>query len=279
MAEDLTLGAKLVELGLRGYDKLVDRSTLPANKRILLESTLDNNRQLITRDSFNPGELRAMVDLIKRKYSAADPVLDEYRKYLKSSIDAHNVAVSKKDRDHYIYPEFLENYQRDANAIDKYKQGTITEDLQNLLRQKSRNYYQNYALKEAYRGKEKPNLDLGPYIQYDNYKDAMSGRKIFGDTTPEQSVSTSLGQYNFNYDKDGNLNIKDNYDFNPNYNVLSRTSTKRPVSLEGVLASPLIGGLYNEIRAYAGEKIPEGSGRPVDIKMTPQELSDLFKRE
>lgn len=72
---------------------------------------------------------------------------------------------------------------------------------------------------------------------------------------PLGNVQTTLGRFRYIRDKDGTLRIVDSYDFNP-----PSASTGQEMSV-GEL-SP-----YGVIRRYAGEKIPPGYGRQVNVNL------------
>lgn len=278
---DLSIGARLVEQALKAYDYLNDRKTLPTNRRIFLESTLDNNRNDITERDFNNQELRGLAELITNKYRKVQPELQLYRQYIDKQLARNADAIKNKDKGKMIYPEFLNAFSRDAAAIDALKQGKVTADLASLLNKKTRDYYTNYGFKEAFQGNN-PDLDVRPNIQYEDYQDANSGRVVSGNVTPQQSLSTTLGRFNYSIGKDGSINVKDAYDFNPATNVITNTSVNKKVNPDMVAGGFIDFGpsaLYNELRAYAGEKIPQGQGRNVNITLTPQNLQELFLQE
>ena len=70
---------------------------------------------------------------------------------------------------------------------------------------------------------------------------------------PIGNVQTTLGRFRYARDAKGNLIIQDTYDFNPHEGV----------SQEQYSAA----GPYGLIRGYAGEKIPPGYGRTVNINL------------
>jgi hypothetical protein len=83
---------------------------------------------------------------------------------------------------------------------------------------------------------------------------------LFSMGDPMGNVQTTLGQFRYMKDPQGNLQVMDKYDFNPpNPNV---TQEARTGDYGGF-------GPYNLIRDYAGEKIPPGKGREVRINLGP----------
>jgi hypothetical protein len=57
-------GDSVIENSLKLYDKLQDRSTLPTNQRVFLDTFLDNKRDTIDTKQFSPEELHAIRNLI-----------------------------------------------------------------------------------------------------------------------------------------------------------------------------------------------------------------------
>ena len=92
-------------------------------------------------------------------------------------------------------------------------------------------------------------------IQYDDYR--KSGKPVTL-LTPLGNIQTTLGRFRYTRDANGNLIVQDMYDFNP--------------PQEGALQEQRTGdygalGPYGLIREYAGQKIPPGYGRPVNINL------------
>jgi hypothetical protein len=82
---------------------------------------------------------------------------------------------------------------------------------------------------------------------------------------PMGNVQTTLGQFRYQRDPKGNLQISDTYDFNPpNPNATQEART-------GDYGAT---GLYGLIRDYAGERIPPGMGRDVRINLPPVRRAD-----
>lgn len=73
------------------------------------------------------------------------------------------------------------------------------------------------------------------------------------------NVQTTLGQFRYKKGKNGNIQVSDNYDFNPH--------SHGGATSEAVAAT----GPYNALRMYAGEKMPPGTGRAVRLNLPPTE--------
>jgi hypothetical protein len=78
------------------------------------------------------------------------------------------------------------------------------------------------------------------------------------------NVQTTLGQFQYARDPQGNLSVTDTYDFNPPNPYLTQEARTGEYGAMGP---------YGLIREYAGEKVPPGKGRQVQIN-----LSNPFKR-
>lgn len=75
---------------------------------------------------------------------------------------------------------------------------------------------------------------------------------------PLGNLQTTLGRFRYSRDANGNLVVQDTYDFNP--------------PQEGAMQEQRTGdygalGPYGLIRDYAGEKIPPGYGRQVNVNL------------
>jgi hypothetical protein len=258
--EDLTLGEKIVESGLKLYDRFSDRKTMPANRRIFLESVLDKTKNPITESSFNKAELDALLEVIFNKYKAIEPAIDQYEKYLLSRIKIHNKAVAAKDKDRIMYPDFAKRYLEDFEAIKAYKQGKLTPVFLELA-SGLEDYPRHHALKAA--ELRSNSFNVKPIIGYEDYGiDVHKARQALAGQDPRAALHTTLGRFRYEIDPaTNNLTIVDRYDFNP-------LTTPR-VTAEQVLTSPepLQGGVYGLLRQYAGRVLPDGSGRNVRVQL------------
>jgi hypothetical protein len=75
---------------------------------------------------------------------------------------------------------------------------------------------------------------------------------------PRGNIQTTLGRFKYARDAKGNLVVQDTYDFNP---PQEGTMQEQRTGDYGAL------GPYGLIRDYAGEKIPRGYGRPVNVNL------------
>jgi len=266
--ENLSLGEKVVESGLRLYDKFSDRKTMPTNRRIFLESVLDKTKAPITEASFNKAELNALAEIILNKYKPLNPLLDQYEVYLSDALKRHAKAVAEKDKDRVMYPEFAKRYSEDLEAIQAYKQGKLTPGFLDLA-----SGAQDYPRSVAFR---RLNLDrkfnVKPIIGYEDYGvEADEARQAFAGRDPRAALHTTLGRFRYEIDPTTNeLVVVDRYDFNPPGSfVPGKTKTPPPIGAEQLVTSPegLEGGVYRLLRQYAGRVLPEGSGRDVKVRL------------
>jgi hypothetical protein len=65
-----TITNALVGAGIKGYGAIADRSKMPSNKRIFLDTFADDQTSPITEKHFNDAELKSIIDLIKAKHAA-----------------------------------------------------------------------------------------------------------------------------------------------------------------------------------------------------------------
>lgn len=265
MADNLSLFGNLVEQGLKLYDKTQDRSKLPANKRVFLESMLENNRQPITEASLSKAEQDALKSLIQQKYAPLAEPLTQYKDYL-------NKLLAQKDAKNFYSPDQLSQAKQDLKTVNSFLAGNITPEFLQLANLgKGTMVNTQNLMREA--GVDRKQFDIYPSIQYKDYgaspAEAMANFSVSaGNNNGISALQTLLGRFNFNVDKSGNLLIKDQYDFN----------STPGVSQESVHEVAPILGPYQVLREYAGEKMPEGQGRPVNISvpMAPLQYRDPF---
>ena len=87
---------------------------------------------------------------------------------------------------------------------------------------------------------------------------ASMSPSLFSMGDPLGNLQTTLGRFKYVRDAKGNLVVQDTYDFNP---PQEGTMQEQRTGDYGAL------GPYGLIRDYAGEKIPRGYGRPVNINL------------
>lgn len=241
---DLGLGEKIIDTGLRLYDKFADRKTMPTNRRIFLESVLDKSKQPITESAFSPEELDTLGQVIYGKYRAIDPQLSKYESLLADKMTKHAEAVAAKNKDRILYPEYAKQYSQELAAIRAYRQGKLTPEFLSLAADR---------------------FNVKPNVVYEDYGiDPEKARTALSGSNPREALHTTLGRFVYTVDpQTGGLVITDKYDFNPT------NMSNQPVS-EGTLVYGSEGGgagLYGAIREYAGNVLPPGSGRDVRIQL------------
>ena len=260
---ELTLADRIVEQGLRAYGSLVNREELPLNKRIFLESVIDARKDPITEASLREPERKALAEVVRSKYEQplVATKLSVYEKWLAKELQKHKQAVSKKDKDKIMYPEYAAQFEKDLNAIRDFKRGVITEDFIDLTKGGLINNERLYGLTKSGAGIQwftKPNIGYADYPI-----DASEERNVFTNRVPE-ALEQTFGRIAYSVDpKTKQLVFREDYDFNP-------IPADAPSSTEAALASaPEAGGgpLYRAIRLYAGKVLPPGQGRPVNVRI------------
>lgn len=265
-----TLGNKIVETGLRLYDRFSDRSKMPSNRRVYLETVLDKSRAPITEQSLRAEELDALRQIIRRKYEPIQPQLAQYENYLQQTMTKHEQAVRAKNKDRMLYPEAFARYSADLQAIRDFRKGYLSPEFIDLTQGKQ-DYYRQLGLREA---GVTERFGVRPSVHYEDYAvDPKQARRANAGANPQASLHTLLGQFTYEA-PGGRLVINDNYDFNPPRSVITGTEQRRPdVTFEGLAAAApgaaegAGNGLYALLRDYAGVKIPPGQGRPVRIQL------------
>jgi hypothetical protein len=261
-----SLFSSIVGGGLSMYDKMQDRSKLPANKRVFLESMLDKERTPITESKLSKSEQDALKELVWTKYSVLADPLTKYKSYLEK-------LTTQKDAKLFYSPDQLAQAKQDLKTVNSYFEGKITPDLLQLANlNKGTNVNSTNLLREA--GVDYKQFNLYPNIQYENYgsspgEAAANFSVSAGNTNGKSSIQTLLGRFNFDVDKQGNLKIKDTYDFN---------KPEQSTMAEGRYEAAGAMGPYQVLREYAGEQMPQGQGRNVNISvpLEPLQYRDPF---
>lgn len=255
-----SLFGTLIGSGLSIYDKLQDRSKLPANKRVFLESMLENDRTPITEAKLSKQEQDALKELVFEKYSTFKDPLSKYKVFLEK-------LVNSKDSKKFYSQDQLVQAQQDLGTVNSFLNGKLTPEFLKLANlNKGTNVNSANLLREA--GVDYKTFNVYPDIQYKNYGSSEEEvRNNFstsaGNRTGKGSIQTLLGRFNFDIDNKGNLLVKDKYDFNP------KTGTTNSESVYEAASSM---GPYQLLREYAGEKMPPGSGRDINISVPIESL-------
>jgi hypothetical protein len=97
----------LVGAGIKGYGAISDRSSMPYNKRLYLETFADEQRTPITEKSFTEAELRNIGEIVRSK-QAIDPKLtsgyinyNDYAKFINPKETSQVTGVAAGERNPY----------------------------------------------------------------------------------------------------------------------------------------------------------------------------------
>jgi hypothetical protein len=245
---DRTLGERLFESASKGYRDFVGAENLPADKRIYMESVIDKRRDPITERSFTPEELEVMRGVITRRYDAIKPQLKEsiakQREYAAESL---NMALKSTDPTHRAsYLQYYKGYMQTVKNLTSF---LSTGKLNKTVVDEGRFY------------------DIEPNIQYEDYENpgavaSFTGVGLGQSAGKDAAIGQTLGRFVYDVDPQGVINIKDTYDFGPGYNTF--TGEKEEPARVGI-ASLLVP--KRAARMYGYHQLPEGQGRPVQIKL------------
>ena len=279
MADNLSLFGNIIEKGVKLYDKTQDRSKLPANQRVFLESTLDNVKTPITQAVLSKAEQDALKNLIVSRYEPLKGPMAEYKAILEKKLAEDAQAIKTKNKDRMMYPEFKQQALKDLQAINKFFNGSLTPDFLDLAAGKT-NYERSHFLNQAglYNskyGKTGTPFNVPSNIQYTDYnkqnKTEADNTVGAGSTNPEAAIRTLLGRFNYTVDPNNNLIVNDTYDFNPHPGT---SGTEANGGDPEASTDPI----YTSLRLYAGEKLPPGQGRAVNmsVPLAPLQYRDPF---
>lgn len=76
-----SLTNSLVGMGIKGYGAIADRSSMPSNKRLYLETFADEQRTPITEKSFTEAELKSIGEIVRAKQMANPSANTGYIQY------------------------------------------------------------------------------------------------------------------------------------------------------------------------------------------------------
>jgi len=92
-------------------------------------------------------------------------------------------------------------------------------------------------------------------------------------------IATTLGQFGYAVNPEGNIDVTDTYDFNAYTDGKRTTGTEYSQSnpaAKSVLALASLG--VSPLAAYAQEQIPEGRGRPVRVTIPKERFGDNYDK-
>ena len=244
---DRTLGERAFETLSKGYRDFVGAENLPADKRIYMESVIDKRRDPITERSFTPEELEVMRGVITRRYDALKPKFQEdianQRRY--AAEDLKNALKSTDPAERATYLHY-------------YK--TATEKIKNLTSFLSTGKINKTVVDEG------RFYDVEPNIQYEDYQNpgavaSFTGAGLGQSAGKDAAIGQTLGRFVYDVDPQGVINIKDTYDFGPGRNIFGDVEIPARVGIASLLMPKYAA------RMYGYHQLPEGQGRPVQIKL------------
>jgi hypothetical protein len=277
---DLTLTERAIESGLRLYDRFADRSQMPTNRRIFLETVLDRSRQPITEQSFKPQELQYIRELVFRPYQMNAEQYAKYGRHLESVLDKNKTAT----KDKRLYPEVRQLYEKQLAAINAFQSGRLTQDFIDLaagkqyIDQKAEPKQWDESGVSTEWANFKGAFQIRPAVTYENYaidpqrqtSDIRTDRTATAGSLPREAVHLTLGQFGYKVNPvTGGLEVIDTYDFNPP-NFMGAPTSARPAGVESVgtaIEGSRGDAVYNILRNFAGRVTPPGQGRPVQVNL------------
>lgn len=138
--------------------------------------------------------------------------------------------------------------------------------------------------------KDEKLVETPGYVNYNTYKkgsDPDSFSAVEDDPTVRPNllsalftdsgkIKTSLGQFNYEVTKEGDILVKDKYDFNA-YNAKGKKTVGTRYQEMGALdkiASNIFSLGYMGLRAAGQEALPEGSGREINLRIPKESFSE-----
>jgi hypothetical protein len=241
---DRTLGERAFETIVKGYRDIRGAENLPADQRVYMESVIDRRRDPLTEKSFKPEELEAIRNVITRRYDALKPKFQQDIADMRQNA-ASDLQEAYRAKDPETRQSWLRIYRKSADNIKDLQAYVDT----GKLTPKVLEYAQFYG--------------VNPNIQYDDYKDSYEiAADGLASSSGEGAIGQTLGRFVYDVDQQGNLNIKDAYDFGPGFSPF----TKQPVFNERIGLGSLFTPKGAAVR-YGRTYLPTGQGRPVNIRV------------
>ena len=243
MPNDTSLGDRMFASAAKGWRDLWGAENLPLDKRVYIDSAIDRRTNPVTERLLNADEQAKLRDLIMRRYDAIKPQLtQELAESRSRAADALQRANAVKN-DPGMRRIYLDQYKSEAeniNGISSYlASGHINPTVVRI---------------GGYMG-------VKPNIQYKDYDTDDTSR----------SLLQTLGRFTYDADANGNITVKDSYDFNA-----ADAARKLKVS-------DLINPSYAAY-VYGAKRLPPGKGRPVNIRINsmappkPKEQPNWFSK-
>jgi hypothetical protein len=259
----MTVLDKVLETGFRLYDLGAKRRDLPVNQRVFLETFVDGRRGPVTEVDLKSDELKEIQKLVFGKYERIRPLLALYKAKL---IDAlKSPSLPGGDR---------KVFESDLRAIRAFEGGTLTRELTQLAASVDSKPRQA-LLQEAFKNTTHSTAEMKvkPVVHYSDYAASLfeNAPSIEMGTRGDgfNAIQTFLGTFAFQVSPNNQTIVaKDVYDFDPlSFGDESRMeSAVDAVKTERDVDSTK-NKLYSIVREYAGEILPPGKGRDVEIRV------------
>ena len=226
----------------KSWRDLWGAENLPLDKRVYIESAVDRNKNPVTERSLNADEQTKLRDIIMRRYDAIKPQLtQELTESRSRAADALRRANAVKN-DPGMRRIYLDEYKNEAENIrgisGYFASGRVNPTVVRI---------------GGYMG-------VKPNIQYKDYDTDNTSR----------SLLQTLGRFTYTADANGNIIVKDKYDFNA-------TDAARKLNVADLINPS------NAAYAYGAQRLPPGKGRPVSIQINsaapkPKPSTNWFSR-
>lgn len=242
-----TWGESAFETLSKGYRSLVGAEDLPLDKRIYMESVIDRRKDPVTEKSLTADEREQLRSLIASRYDRIKPQLKQSVAEMRQNA-ANALRSASAERDPEMKAAYLKSYKGIAATVkglqDYLSSGRLNPTVVDFARV--------YGVPA--------NIQ---YSDYDNPLEVNADSGLVGvNPGKDTRIGQTLGRFTYSVDDDGNINVKDVYDFGVGFNSLTgRKTPNKPVS---------VSDLFDPKQAavkYGRTRLPEGKGRPVQIRI------------
>jgi hypothetical protein len=169
-------------------------SNVPLQIKTLLE-TMGGNTSDITAENLSDADKQRLTDVVENSRKARQDLLNKFPEgVMPSTEELGGIGANVDGKTYYIDREWAANNPENIQYAGRY--------LKHFPNQK--------AVKLFNEG--------GGTVNYDDYYNSRQGRGGDLDFTPSASIMNTFGQFRYNIDDSGNINVKDRYDFLNDYN-------------------------------------------------------------
>lgn len=169
-------------------------NNVPLQIKTLLE-TIGGNTSDITAANLSDADKQRLTDVVENSRKTRQDLLNKFPEGVMSSTEElGGIGAQVDGKTYYIDRDWAKNNPENIQHAGRYLKHFPNQDAVKLFN------------------------EGGGTVGYNDYYDSRQGRGGDLDFTPSASVMNTLGQFRYNIDDTGNINVIDRYDFLNDYN-------------------------------------------------------------